>query len=149
MRLTASTAAVLFLLAPVAHAQNAAQLIVGEWHCSAPAGDLVSAGPMIYKADGTSTFDQTVTGKIDGMDLMVRLVGNATWQIEADGRLTDRILEANALAGTINGQPLPADMLLAFADEVVANGLSTSDFTVSAHEMMISDGEGGGSSCRR
>ena len=149
MRLIASTAAVLLLLAPVAHAQTTAQLIVGEWHCSAPAGGLVSAGPMIYKADGTSTFDQTVTGKIEGMDLMVRLAGNATWTIEADGRLTDRILEASALAGTIDGQPLPADMLTAFADEVVTNGLSTSDFTVSAHEMMISDGQGGGSTCKR
>lgn len=149
MRLIASTAAILFLLAPVAHAQQPAQLIVGEWHCSAPAGDLVSAGPMIYKADGTSTFDQTVTGKIEGMDLMVRLAGNATWKIEADGRLTDQILEANAVEGTIDGKPLPESMLLAFANEVEANGLSTSDFTVSAHEMMISDGEGGGSSCER
>lgn len=149
MRLIASTAAVLFLLAPAAQAQQAAQLIVGEWHCSAPAGDLVSAGPMIYKADGTSTFDQTVTGKIEGMDLMVRLTGNATWKIEDGGQLTDHILEANAVAGSVDGKPLPESVLLAFADEVLANGLSTSDFTVGAHEMMISDGEGGGTSCKR
>jgi hypothetical protein len=149
MRLIASTAAVLLLLAPAAHAQQAAQLIVGEWHCSAPAGGLVSAGPMIYKADGTSTFDQTVTGKVEGMDLMVRITGNATWAIETNGQLTDRIIDAEAVEGTVDGGPLPESVLTAFADEVIANGLSTSDFTISATRMIISDGQGGGSTCTR
>jgi len=149
MRIVAITAIATMLLAPVSYAQPPAELLLGEWHCSAPAEDLVSAGPVVYLADGTSTFDQVVTGKVEGMDVMVRVVGSGTWEIEDNGQLTDRILKAEAVEGTIGGGPLPKDVLGVFETEVVANGLSTSDFTVSASELMISDGEGGGSTCKR
>ncbi len=148
MRALIVTAA-LALAAPGAFAQQTPeQLILGEWHCSAPAGDLVSAGALIYNADGTSTFDQQVTGPIEGMHLVVRIVGTATWMIEGD-LLTDQIVTAQAVSGTVDGQPLPESILAQFASEVQANGLSVSEFTVDASRLQVSDGQGGGSDCVR
>lgn len=149
MRALVFAAAAFVSLAPVASAQTPAQLLVGEWHCSAPAGDLISAGAMIYKADGSSTFDQQVTGPIQGMDLIVRVVGTATWSIGADGKLTDNIMTANAVSGTIGDRLLSQDVLASFGDELKNNGLSVSDFTVDANKLHISDGKGGGSNCTR
>lgn len=150
MRALFFTAAALALSAPLASAQQTpAELVVGAWHCSAPAGDLVSAGDLTYNADGTSTFDQQVTGPVEGMPLVVRIVGTATWFIDDDGMLSDNIVTAESPSGTINGQPLPAETLTTFATEVKANGHSLSEFTVDAEKLMISDGQGGGSDCTR
>lgn len=149
MRALVFTVASLVLLAPAARAQTPAQLLVGAWQCSAPVGEMVSSGALVYNADGTSTFDQTVSGPVDGAEMMVRIVGKATWTIEADGKLTDRILEAEAVEGTIGDQPLSARILAAFEEELLANGVSSSDFTVSQTDLHISDGAGGGSTCKR
>lgn len=150
MRTLFFTAAALVLAAPSASAQQTPeQLIVGAWRCSAPAGDLVAAGDLTYNADGTSTFDQEVTGPVEGMPLVVRIVGTATWYIDDDGNLSDSIVTAESPSGTIGGQPLPADTLETFAAEVKANGYSVSPFTVGAQKLMISDGQGGGSDCTR
>jgi hypothetical protein len=121
MRALILAAAALALAAPAASAQTPAELLVGAWHCSAPAGDLVSAGALVYNADGTSTFDQEVTGPVEGQDLAVRIVGTATWFIDDDGLLSDTIVSAESPSGTIGGQSLPAATLTMFAEEVRAN----------------------------
>jgi hypothetical protein len=150
MRTLTVAVAALLLSAPSVLAQPPADLIVGEWQCTAQMADIVHmAGPITYRPDGTMTAQQVLSGGMQGQQLLIELSARGVWEIDADGKLAERLLEASAPSGSIGKEGLPEEVLADFERAVVANSLSVSDFTVTEAELHISDGEGGGTFCGR
>ncbi len=132
----------------VATSQTQESQIVGNWACSARTADSVVAGMMKYNADGTMDADVSVALDSDDGLIQLRVVTRSSWKLNADGLIEERITEAEATSGTIDGQALPEEALATFG-ESVPKETGTSTVEVTAKQLILVDGDGTRTICDR
>jgi hypothetical protein len=133
-----------------ASAQVTNAQVIGAWTCSGTVDGVTTAGAMVYKADGTSTFDMTITGSASGVLLDVKAQGDATWKLTADGRLGEKFTRVTVPSGTIGGSPVDPAMKAMLEQSLLETPMAPSPLIFAGpNNMTVSDGNGGGTKCTR
>ena len=147
--MAAAMAAGLAACASTPDARTPSEMIVGTWNCTATTPDGTIAGPMTYKADGTTTFSLTMTNKAQGISLVAKVEGSAAWRLPEPGVIVEKMTRLNVLSAVVNGDDVTAALADSIEEEMLGKEAAPSKLEVAPRRMTQMDPVGTQTTCTR
>ncbi len=125
------------------------EMIVGTWNCTATNPDGNIGGPMIYKADGTTSFTLTMTNQAQGVNMVAKVEGTASWRLPEPGIIVERMTKVNVTSAVVNGQDVTTSLASTIEDAMLGNEAAPSKLEIAPRQMRQVDPVGTVTACTR